>query len=149
MYSFINKMWTQFFERWKLTENNCIFCRTWWRRLLPGPRSQISTCVTFVERSTRCRAFFPHPLGIFPLFNISTSYFFTVQTDSKGWKFHQYYCLPIFVSLALLRIRDPVPFWPLDPGSGIGFFRIPAPIPSPYFWELNENFLGTKFYNSL
>ncbi len=22
-------------------------------------------------------------------------------------------------------IRDPVPFWPLDPGSGIGFFRIP------------------------
>ncbi len=24
-----------------------------------------------------------------------------------------------------IRIRDPVPFWPLDPGSGIGFFRIP------------------------
>ncbi len=23
------------------------------------------------------------------------------------------------------RIRDPVPFWPLDPGSGMGFFRIP------------------------
>jgi hypothetical protein len=31
-------------------------------------------------------------------------------------------------------IRDPVPFWPLDPGSGIGFFRIPDPgsrIPDP------------------
>ncbi len=24
-----------------------------------------------------------------------------------------------------IRIRDPVPFWPLDPGSGIGFFQIP------------------------
>jgi hypothetical protein len=22
-----------------------------------------------------------------------------------------------------IRTRDPVPFWPLDPGSGIGFFR--------------------------
>ncbi len=35
-----------------------------------------------------------------------------------------------------IRIRDPVPFWPLDPdpGSGIGFFRIPDPgsrIPDP------------------
>ncbi len=28
-----------------------------------------------------------------------------------------------------IRIRDPVPFWPLDPGSGIGFFRIPDPKP--------------------
>ncbi len=31
-------------------------------------------------------------------------------------------------------IRDPVPFWPLDPGSGIGFFRIPdlgSRIPDP------------------
>jgi len=25
------------------------------------------------------------------------------------------------------RIRDAVPFGPLDPGSGIGFFRIPDP----------------------
>jgi hypothetical protein len=24
-------------------------------------------------------------------------------------------------------IWDPVPFWPLDPGSGIGFLRIPYP----------------------
>ncbi len=33
-----------------------------------------------------------------------------------------------------IRIRDPVPFWPLDPGSGRGFFRIPdlgSPIPDP------------------
>ncbi len=43
-------------------------------------------------------------------------------------------------------------FWPLDPGSGIGFFRIPdlgSRIPNPYFWELRDNFLGKKFYNSL
>jgi hypothetical protein len=51
-----------------------------------------------------------------------------------------------------IRIRDPVPFWPLDPGSGIGFFRIPdlgSRIPNSYFWELSDNFLGKKYYNSL
>ncbi len=39
-------------------------------------------------------------------------------------------------------IRDPVPLWPLDPGFGIRnrFF------PSPYFWELIDNFLGKKFF---
>jgi hypothetical protein len=33
--------------------------------------------------------------------------------------------------LAVLRIliRDPVPFGPLDQGSGIGFFQIPDPDP--------------------
>jgi hypothetical protein len=46
-----------------------------------------------------------------------------------------------------IRIRDQVPFWPLDPGSGIGFFRIPDP--NLYFWELSDNFLGKKFYNPL
>ncbi len=49
-------------------------------------------------------------------------------------------------------IRDPVPFWPLDPGSEIGFFRIPdlgSRIPNPYFWELNDNILSKKFNNSL
>ncbi len=49
-------------------------------------------------------------------------------------------------------IRDPVPFWPLDPGSGLGFFRIPdsgSGIPNPYFWELSDTFLGKKFYNYL
>jgi hypothetical protein len=46
---------------------------------------------------------------------------------------------------AVLRIRDPVPFWSLDPGSGIGFFRIP----NPYFWQLTDNFLGKMFKNSL
>ncbi len=39
-----------------------------------------------------------------------------------------------------IRIWDPVPFWPLDPGSHI---------PNPYFWELSDNFLGKKFYNAL
>jgi hypothetical protein len=49
-------------------------------------------------------------------------------------------------------IRDPVLFWPLDPGSRIGFFRIPdfgSRIPNPYIWELSDNFLGEKLYNSL
>ncbi len=48
-----------------------------------------------------------------------------------------------------IRIRDPVPFWPLDPGSAIGFFWIPdlgSRIPNPYVWELSDNFLGKKLY---
>ncbi len=43
----------------------------------------------------------------------------------------------------VLRIWDLVPFWPLDPGSGKGFFRIPdlgSWIPTPYFLELIDNF---------
>ncbi len=43
-------------------------------------------------------------------------------------------------------------FDPWNPGSGIGFFRLPdigSRIPNPYFWELSDNFLGKKFYNSL
>jgi hypothetical protein len=51
-----------------------------------------------------------------------------------------------------IRIWDPVPFWPLDPGSGIGFFRIPdlrSQIPNPYFRELSDNVLSKKFFNSL
>ncbi len=60
----------------------------------------------------------------------------------------------IRIRFTVLRIRiwDPVPFWPLDPGSGIGFYRIQdlgSRIPNPYFWELRDNFLGKKFYNSL
>ncbi len=52
----------------------------------------------------------------------------------------------------MLRIRDPVPFWPLDPGSGKGIFWIPdlgSRIPSPYFGEFSYNFLGKNLYNSL
>ncbi len=40
----------------------------------------------------------------------------------------------------------------LTPGSGIGFFRIPglgSRILNPYFWELSDNFLSKKVYNSL
>jgi hypothetical protein len=44
----------------------------------------------------------------------------------------------------------------LDAWSGIrkpvGFYRIPdlgSRIPNPYFWELSDNFLGKKFYNTL
>jgi hypothetical protein len=40
-----------------------------------------------------------------------------------------------------IRIREPVPFWPLDPGSGIGYFLdLWSRIPNPHFWELNDNF---------
>ncbi len=45
-----------------------------------------------------------------------------------------------------ISVADP------DPGSGIGFFRIPDlgfRIPHLYFWDLSDNFLGKKFYNSL
>ncbi len=32
----------------------------------------------------------------------------------------------IFLPVLRIRIRDPVPFWPLDPGSGMGFFPDPG-----------------------
>jgi hypothetical protein len=62
-----------------------------------------------------------------------------------------YVYLP-FIAVLRIRIRDPVPFWPLDPGPGIGFFRIPdlgSRIPNPYIWEHSEHFLGKTFNNSL
>ncbi len=53
----------------------------------------------------------------------------------------------IFRTVLRSRIRDPVPFWPLDPGSGIGFSG--SRIPNPYILEHIENFLGKNFNNSL
>jgi hypothetical protein len=47
------------------------------------------------------------------------------------------------VFMVVISVADP------DPGSGIGFFRIPdlgSRIPNPYFWELRDNFLDKKFY---
>ncbi len=41
-------------------------------------------------------------------------------------------CSSMFLVVLRIRIREPEPFWPLDPGSGIGFFRIPEP-----FWPLD------------
>jgi hypothetical protein len=52
---------------------------------------------------------------------------------------------------SLLRIRDPMPFWTLGPGSSIRNRSFPDPgsrIPNPYFWEVSDTFLGKKFYNS-
>ncbi len=43
------------------------------------------------------------------------------------------------------QYRNPVPFWPLQPGSGTGFLRIPelgSRILNPYFLEISDNFLG-------
>ncbi len=51
--------------------------------------------------------------------------------------------------LGIRCLFDP---WIRDPGSGMGFFRIPdlgSRIPRPYFEELIDNFFGKKFYNSL
>ncbi len=53
-----------------------------------------------------------------------------------------------------LKAWDTVPFWPLDPGSGKGFFRIPdlgSWIPTPYFlrtyWQfwLKSSIILSKF----
>ncbi len=59
-----------------------------------------------------------------------------------------------FFPLVTCSVADPDPgsgtF--LTPGSGIRNMFFPNPgsrIPNPYFWELSENFLGKKFYNSL
>jgi hypothetical protein len=53
--------------------------------------------------------------------------------------------------MPVLRIRDPVPFRPLDPGSGIGFFRtrISDPGSQPHIFENLLTILVKKFYNSL
>ncbi len=53
-----------------------------------------------------------------------------------------------------IRIRDPVPFWPLDPGSGMGKQSesgsgIRDEQPGSYFLELRNHFLGIKYLNSL
>jgi len=44
-----------------------------------------------------------------------------------------------------IRIRDPVPLGPLDPGSRIGFFRIPDPTITSE--SLKQIFLGLQFFN--
>jgi hypothetical protein len=53
-----------------------------------------------------------------------------------------------------IRIRDPVPFWPLDPGSGMGRKSasgsgIRDEQPGSYFLELRNHFFGLKYLNSL
>jgi hypothetical protein len=42
-----------------------------------------------------------------------------------------------------------VPCGPLDPGSGIGFFRIPDPGSKTHIESVIDNFLGKKFYSFL
>ncbi len=60
------------------------------------------------------------------------------------------YIIQVLWLISSVADPDPVPFWPLDPGSGIGFFPdLESRIPNPYFWELIDNFWGKKFYNSL
>jgi len=59
-----------------------------------------------------------------------------------------------WVAVLRIRIRDPVPFLPLDPGSGMGKksgsgFRIQNEQPVSYFRELRNHFFGLKYLNSL
>jgi hypothetical protein len=75
-----------------------------------------------------------------------------LDAATAAGKFTHWLHLVLLLAVLRIRIRDPVPFWPLDPGSGIGFSRIPdlgSRIPNPYFRELNDNFLGKKLNNSL
>ncbi len=52
-------------------------------------------------------------------------------------------------SVLRIRIRDPVPFWPRDPGSGMGNKSgsgsgIRDEQPRSYFLELRNHFLGCR-----
>ncbi len=68
----------------------------------------------------------------------------TQETGKYSIKYMLTLILSHMVTVLRIRNRDPVPFWPLDPGSGRGFSG--SRIPNPYFWELNDNFLGKNFY---
>ena len=48
-----------------------------------------------------------------------------------------------------IRIRDPVTFLPLDPGSGMGFFGIPDFGSQDHILKSFLTSFGKKFYNSL
>ncbi len=59
------------------------------------------------------------------------------------------FSLKVVPTVLRIRIRDPVPFDP-GPGSGIrNRFFFGSRIPTPYFLELSDKFLGKKFFNSL
>ncbi len=45
-----------------------------------------------------------------------------------------------------IRIRDPVPFWPLNPGSGIGFFQIPDLGSQTHMFESLVTIIWVKSY---
>ncbi len=72
--------------------------------------------------------------------------------EDTFWNFvwiHAVYVRPML----RIRIRDPVPFWPLDPESGMGKKSgsgsgIRDEQPRSYFRELRNNFLGLKNLNS-
>jgi hypothetical protein len=51
--------------------------------------------------------------------------------------------------LVSLRIRDPVPFWPLDPRWVKNKIRIRDEQPGSYFRELGNQFFGFKYLNYL
>jgi hypothetical protein len=60
----------------------------------------------------------------------------------------------IHTSGSVFRIRNPVPFWPLDPGwvksqDPNPGFRIRVEQPVSYYLELRNHFFGLKYLNSL
>ncbi len=66
------------------------------------------------------------------------------------------FCLLLLLSGTSVAYPDPGSGAFLTPGSGVGFFRIPdlgSRISNAgsqtHIWELSDNFLGKKFYNSL
>ncbi len=57
-----------------------------------------------------------------------------------------------FVFISVLQIRDPMPFWPLDPGSGMVKkvkIRIRVENPGSHCRELWNNLLGWNYFNLL
>ncbi len=72
--------------------------------------------------------------------------------------YNYYFCaLRVFKHLWLLVVNQNTMFAPhasseltsvSDPDPGSGAFWTPRS-PNPYFWELRDNFVGKKYYNSL
>ncbi len=79
-----------------------------------------------------------------PLMEICSAY--TSQLR-KGIKMDNPFLLPNnqlrqWYAVLRIRIRDPVPFWPLDPGSGMGLFRISDSGSQTHIFEI----LATTFW---
>ncbi len=60
----------------------------------------------------------------------------------------------VFDAVLRIRIRDPVPFWPICPGSGMGRKPVSGSgirdeQPGSYFLEFRNHFFGLQYSNSL
>ncbi len=87
-------------------------------------------------------------------------YFYSQQWQIKNISFHMS-CKCVMILSILQFFGSGSAIWHpgsssfLTPGSGIRCLFDPlipdlgSRIPNPYFWELSDNFLGNKFFNSL